>query len=80
MSDAGQRRTQKQAEKRKGQHQCNLGYVSPEFAALLAEMRIGFSSNEACIFDALKIAKRLANLVKYESYEYQPTNKDKQNA
>ena len=58
MSNAGQRRTQKQAEKRKGQHQCNLGYVSPEFAALLAEMRIGFSSNEACIFDALTTKKK----------------------
>ena len=48
----------KQAEKRKGQHQCNLAYVKPEFTALLAEMRTGYSSNEACLYDGLIELKR----------------------
>jgi len=50
---AKERAMQKQIEKRKGQHQCNLSYVKPEFTALLAEMRPGYSSNEACLYAAL---------------------------
>ena len=48
----------RQAEKRKGQHQCNLSYVKPEFTALLAEMRPGYASNEACLYDGLIELKR----------------------
>jgi len=48
----------KQIEKRKGQHQCNLSYVKPEFTALLAEMRPGYTSNESCLYDGLIELKR----------------------
>ena len=59
MTPAKERAIQKQTEKRKGQHQCNLHCVKPEFTALLAEMRPGYSSNEACLHAALVELKRV---------------------
>ena len=53
MTPAKLKAMRKQTEKRKGQHQCNLHCVRPEFTALLAEMRPGYKSNEACLHAAL---------------------------
>ena len=57
-TEAQEAAMRRQARKRKGQHQCNLSYVKPEFTALLAEMRPGYSSNEACLYDGLIELKR----------------------
>ena len=58
-TESQERAMQKQTEKRRGQHQCNLSYVKPEFIKLLAEMRPGYSSNEACLYAALLELKRI---------------------
>ena len=58
-TESQQRAMQKQAEARKGKTQCNLGYVKPGFTRLLAEMRTGYKSNEACLYAAMIELKRV---------------------